>query len=59
MPIGWWGVLAQARIAAILVVTGAVVYGFVILLVRGARRAWTKETSGNTRPADAPPLEHT
>ncbi|HLJ80245.1 MAG TPA: hypothetical protein VKT52_02085 [Ktedonobacterales bacterium] len=58
MPIGWWGVLDQARIAAILVVTGAVVYGFVTLLVRGARRAWTKETS-STRPADTPPLGHT
>lgn len=38
MPIGWWGVLDLARIAVILGVTGAIVYGFAMLLVRGARR---------------------
>jgi hypothetical protein len=40
MPIGWWGILDQLRIAVILIGSGAIVFGFAMLLVRGIRRAW-------------------
>lgn len=38
MPMGWWGVLVQARAAAVLVVLVALTYA----LLRGARRAWLR-----------------